>query len=53
MSALYVICMAIAAVLGFLAGAYRPATPPPVNLLGLAVGFLALAFVLQNLAGGR
>ena len=52
MSVLFVICMAVAAILATLAAFYRPANPPPANLLSLAVAFMALAFVLQQLLGG-
>ena len=46
------LCMAIAAVLAALAAFYRPASPPPVSLLALAVAFMALAWLLQALLPG-
>jgi hypothetical protein len=52
MSVLFVVCMAVSAILAALAAFYRPANPPQVNLLSLAVAFMALAFVLQTLVPG-
>lgn len=48
----FAICMAVAAILAALAAFYRPPNPPPVNLLSLAVAFIALAFLLQTLIPG-
>jgi hypothetical protein len=50
-SVLFVICMAVAAVLAAIAAFYRPPHPPPANLLSLAVAFMALAFVLDRMLG--
>lgn len=50
MSVLFVICMAVAAVLAALGAANVPS--PRVSLLSAAVCFMALAFVLQQLFGG-
>lgn len=47
MNVLYIICMAIGAILAALAAFYSPPAPPRVSLLALAVAFIALAFVLQ------
>jgi hypothetical protein len=53
MSIFVVICFALAAVLGFLSAGYIPAGQPRFNLLGAAVGFLALGFFLQALSGAQ
>ena len=52
MSIFAVICYAISAILAFLAAFWNPPNPPQVNLLSLAVGFLALAFLIQALPLG-
>jgi hypothetical protein len=53
MNPLFVICMSVSAILAALAAFYRPSNPaPPVNLLSLAVAFMALAFVLERVVGG-
>lgn len=52
MNVLYVVCMAVAAILAAIAALYRPNPAPPVNLTALAIAFIALAFVLQALVGG-
>ena len=49
---LYLVCMAVAAILAALAAFYQPPNPPPVHLLSLAVAFIALAFLLQTLVPG-
>lgn len=52
MSVGFVVCMAIACILAALAAFYRPANPPPANLVALAIAFMALAFVVQQVLGG-
>lgn len=52
MNVLYVVCMAVAAILAALAAFYRSPNPPPVHLLSLSVAFIALAFLLQALVPG-
>ena len=49
MSVLVTVCFAVAVILAALAAFYRPPNPPQVNLLSLAVTFLALGFTLQRL----
>jgi hypothetical protein len=51
MSIFVVICFAVAAILAFLASFWSPPNPPSVNLLSLAVAFLALGFLLQSVSG--
>lgn len=51
MNVLYVICLAVAAILAALAAFYQPPNPPPVHLLSLSVAFIALAFLLERLIG--
>jgi hypothetical protein len=51
MSIFVVICYAVAAILGFLAAFYNPPSPPPANLVSLAVAFIALGLLLQSLGG--
>jgi len=48
---LVVICFAVGAILATLAAFYNPPNPPPANLLSLAVAFVALGLLLQNLGG--
>ena len=48
MNILFIICMAVAAILAAVAAFYR-APAPPINMLALSVAFIALAFVLQAL----
>ena len=50
MGPIVVICFGVSAVLAAIAAFYRPTNPAPVNLLSLAVAFLALGFTLQHLA---
>ena len=47
-----VVCFAVSAILAALAAFYHPSNPTPVNLLSLAVAFLALGFLLQALVPG-
>ena len=49
---MFVVLMAVAAILAALAAFYRPANPAPVHLLSLAVAFMALAWVLQAVLPG-
>lgn len=51
MSILVLLCFAVATILAALAAFWRPATPPPVNLLAVVIFFLALGFTLQAWGG--
>jgi hypothetical protein len=48
MNILVIVCFAVATILAGLAAFYRPPNPTPVNLLSLAVMFLALGFTLER-----